>query len=150
MGPGLLEVVKPLDWDDRPRARRYIPGHEFIWILRLRAEAGVVGATPRWQVSGFEGEGELAVAGNDVYLKADLVPVLPSTEAQVQGQRGRFQRIARSLLWDAARWYRRCYRWAAPAEGDRRARPRGICARSEIDEFRRRSALHEYLAARAE
>jgi len=142
-----IEIVRYASYDERLPPPGYAPGQKFLWILSWRAESGIVGAAPRWHVSGFEGEGELAVDAGCVLLRDTLLKGLPAQEREIYGRRLRVHRYDRSLFRDAVTGYRRCFRWK-PAAGKERPRPQQTCTSKELTEYRAKSPLHEELAAR--
>lgn len=140
-----LEIVRYVDYTHL-RPHGYVPGQMFVWFLSWRSEAGILGSRPRWHVSGFEGEGELPVDNDNVYLKGGLLPWLPTEEGSVHGQWRSFQSYDRALFWDAVISYRHCVRWVRPTEEDP-PEPEVVCTEGELHEYRDRSCMHWYLLA---
>lgn len=137
-----LVVVQFKDWTCSHRWKPYKPGQvELAFLRRLPTQPPA--AKPPWYYLPSAGdEAEWEIEGDRVSVQGFRVP---GGTVFDQGEHpGQWLPLADVL--DAVRGYRHCFSVSPPPEGKWASSVRLACDPSEVEAYRQRSSVHEYLA----
>ena len=144
--PESFLTVRHIEGWPAARGRRipYAPGQEFVLFLMAVAEPE--GETA-WRILGLESEGELPIKGEHVYLPGRPTSFLESRTYCLHGDRRQAQRYPLETFLAALEEYSSCFTWHLPANRERPPTAERTCTDAELEAYRSRSSMHEYLSA---
>lgn len=131
---------------DGPREVPYAKGQSFLFFLKQMKAQNT--EEQKWRVSGVAGEGELPLQDNSVYFIRYYIEGLDKGDNKVHGMLRRLDRYPLPEFMVAVSEYGKCFTWESvvDADGRRRYYARVVCTTEDLQVYRERSWMANYLA----
>lgn len=138
-----LDVLQFVDWTCSHRWKPYAVGQEEVAFLRRLDDKEMRETGANFALLSAGDEGEWEIVSSEISVQGFRIP---GGRVDDQGEHPG-QWLPLDVVLDAIRHYRRCF----SVHGDGRNREvRKLCATRELEQYQRRSTVHEYLVQTSE
>jgi hypothetical protein len=141
----VVEVARFAYWPGTRWADYAADQTALLFLRKATGDAKTGGAN--WEILGVAGEGEMPADGEAIYITGLRVPGMEEGTYRVGGVDVSGQRVAKRGFFDALKGYRKCFAWKHDPTEDKQWRVESRCDAQQLEGYRRKSALHEYLVA---
>jgi hypothetical protein len=139
---GVIEIAKATpDPFASVKPAPYQTGQSYLLFLRKSKNASRSGI---WEVMGRAQEAQMPVVDNYVYFNDRYFEGIPLKQYEVNGVELNIQRLEFASFFSALEEYKKCYQWISQ-ESDDKYLPKKLCNDSQVDLFRQKGFIHNYL-----